>query len=515
MGKLLNSYKEAIINDVKISIQEELSRYYAFAANPIEYTGNTPAISNSDYGTSFINNWYMLFGKKISNSDIVPVISNNPWTANTIYDRYDNTSNTLYVDNNYYVVTEPQEVGGLYHIYKCIDNNNNSNSTIDPSSIGTPTQETTFETGDGYKWRYITSISTFNYSKFATNDYVPVYVNTSIQAASGNNSGVEIVEISNTGSGYNAYNDGTILSNPNSTLVQISSNAASTNFFYNNNSIYIYNNVVSISQLLIVNNYISNASGNWVYLKTPANTSSITDSVTQYKISPQVYFETDGTTEPAAYSVVNTSSNSISEIIILDKGSNISWANVSIFSSYGSGSNLYATINPPGGHGSNPLSELNVKGFGKSFTFSNTESNTIPTSNTLYNKIGMVKNPYSLQSNGSKGSIFTSNTFNNLLEANVSPAHTFTPGEIVFGANSGARGVVVISNSTYVHITGDKNFLNGEYLSNTTSNNITAITINDIGDIYTKDLVHFYIENINNVNRANTQSESYKLIITI
>ena len=94
MGKLLNSYKEAIINDVKLSVQEELSRYYAFAANPIEYTGNTPAISNSDYGTSFINNWYMLFGKKISNSDIVPVISNNPWTANTIYDRYENTSNS-------------------------------------------------------------------------------------------------------------------------------------------------------------------------------------------------------------------------------------------------------------------------------------------------------------------------------------------------------------------------------------------------------------------------------------
>ena len=77
----------------------------------------------------------------------------------------------LFRSSNYYVICEPASIGGAYHVYKCIDNANGSVSSVDPSSIGTPTQATTFQTGDNYKWRYITSISSQNYSNFSTENY--------------------------------------------------------------------------------------------------------------------------------------------------------------------------------------------------------------------------------------------------------------------------------------------------------------------------------------------------------
>jgi len=113
MGKILPYYKKAIIDEIIDNITSETSNYYAFASNPIAYTGNTtPEVANSDYETAFTNDWLMLFGKKLKTADIVPFIDKNIWTANTRYDRYDNTSNTLSYDNNYYVISTAYDTAG-------------------------------------------------------------------------------------------------------------------------------------------------------------------------------------------------------------------------------------------------------------------------------------------------------------------------------------------------------------------------------------------------------------------
>jgi hypothetical protein len=99
--------------------------------------------------------------------------------------------------------------------------------------------------------------------------------------------------------------------------------------------------------------------------------------------------------------------------------------------------------------------------------------------------------------------------------ANVSPSYTFTKGQTIIGANSQARGVVVFSNSTQVFITGDQTFRDGEYVKNTSNTNLTVIQIKNSPDVYTKDLKPIYVENINNINRSDIQTESYKLIVEI
>lgn len=520
MGKILPSFKKAIIDEIVDGISSNGSQYYAFASNPVAYTGTVPSVPNDDYSTQFVNDWQLLFGKKIKAGDVVPVIDKNTWTANTVYDRYDNTSNTVLVDNNFYVVSTPSVVGGYYHIYKCIDNANGAASTIDPGSIGTPTQPQSFQTGDGYRWRYISSISSANYDKFASENYVPVYANSTLSAAAINYNGVEVVVISNSGSGYLAYSNGVIQSVQNSVVVQIENDAAASDNFYSKSAIYIYNYLEATSQLRTISDYVSNSSGKFVSVNVDLNTSDIVPGITNYLISPAVVFDTDGDSNPRAISYVNTANYSIDRIEILDIGTNISWANVHIQSSFGSGANVYAIVPPPGGHGVDPSSELNVKGLSINFSFSNTEFGTIPVSNTLYNKIGILKNPYSLVSNVVNGTIekgarYSSNTFNQIMVANISPSHVFALGEQVTGVNSHSVGTVVFSNTSQVHLTGDKYFIDSEGIANNSGSVVGNIAIVSVGSIYQKDIKPIYVENINNINRANTQTETYKLTIEI
>ena len=58
-------------------------------------------------------------------------------------------------------------------------------------------------------------------------------------------------------------------------------------------------------------------------------------------------------------------------------------------------------------------------------------------------------------------------------------------------------------------------FVDGEGVANGAGVLVANITINTLGDIYATDIKPLYVQNINNVNRSNTQTESFKLVIQI
>ncbi len=521
MGKILSTYNKIIVEEITNSILSNTSQYYAFGGNPVAYGGSVPEVSNNDYDSTFTNNWLMMFGKQLKFSDVAPVIKENTWVSNTAYEMYDNTSDTLLANANFYVVSPPSDTGGNYHIYKCIDNANNAKSTVNPSSVGDPTQQTTFQTADSYKWRYITSISSKNHDKFSSNNHIPVYTNTTISAAAANYSGVDVVMLSNSGSGYDTHHTGVISSVVNATMIQIASDASGDNGYYVNNAVYIYNTADTTAQLLDITGYTSNSGGKWISVTSSPNTDNITAGVSLYRISPKVLFNSDGDVDPSAYTTVNTSTNSIHSVVMIESGSDVSWANVSIQSNsiYGSGANVYAIVPPAGGHGFDAVSELDVKGLGINFSFENTESANIVTSNVVFNKIGIVKNPKSATVNSvsgvvTEGSIYEQNAFDQHTQANVSPSYVFTVGVEVVGNTSGSRGFVSYSNSTQVYIIGDQTFSNGEYITHANGLSVTTIDIKSSPDVYNKNLKPFYLQTINNTNRADDQTENFKLIIT-
>jgi hypothetical protein len=327
MGILNSFYKKTVYDDISYNITSNSSNYYVFAANPVACTGNVLAVTADDYSTNFYNTWSMIFGKKLGAGDILPIIDNIQWTSNTVYARYDDRNEILYLSNtSFYVICAPDVSGGNYNIFKCIDNANGAPSTSKPSTIS----PSSFTTADGYKWRYITSLSTRTYEKFSTDDYSPIMPNTYIVESSQSYAGVEVVMITNGGIGYSTYHNGNVVSVISSNLIQIETGASSVNNFYTKGSVYIYNDTSPTSEIFGITRYISNTSGKWLSLDGDANTSLIEPGTTRYRIAPKVYFTTDGDTPPSAYCTVNSTSNSIDTIVMIDTGSNIRRANVEI-----------------------------------------------------------------------------------------------------------------------------------------------------------------------------------------
>ena len=510
MGKLLPKFKKALLDDMFYNIDNGNSVYYAFASHPVAYPSSATDVGKSDFLQEYEFDWSMMFGKKLNSSNFAYIVKNNTWTSGTVYDKYDNTDETLYDRNKYYVIVAPDYPGGDCLFYKCIDNNNGGASTIKPTLV----QFQSFKTSDNYIWRYLGAVTYRQYSNFATSEFVPVFNDRIIASYANLYAGVEKVVISNAGKGYSAYHDG-VVQFANSSAIQIEAGASIQNDIYKNSGIYVYNVEDTTSQLFTVTSYVSNSAGKWAFINSSANVDNITPGRTKYKISPGVVFETDGNTVPLAYSVVDYNSNTISNINIIDPGSDISWANVKVTSTLGSGCNLYAIVPPAGGHGSDTISELNVQGIAVYFEFANTESSTIPI-DVLYNKIGIIKNPYSIvQETLVKGSAYTNQTFNQLLKAHIISPSAFIPGETVRGISSGAKGIVAYSNTSEVYIVGDKRFANLEYIVSSNGSLSTQINVYSYGSIYGKDIKPLYVQNINNVNRSNSQSESFKLIIQV
>lgn len=509
-GVLQPSYKKALVDELFDNIKSNTSYYYAVASNPIARVGPISNTNTNDRNVQFETDWTMMFGKKLSISNFAPLVDNNLWANGYVYKQYDNNDADLYSNNKFYVISPPEFDGGTYNIYKCMDNANGSPSTIKPSLV----QVTSFQTEDNYVWRYVTSIPYRLYKMFATDQYAPVYANSVTSLYANQYCGVEKVVLTNTGTGYSAYHDSTILS-ANSTVIQVGNTASNSSGFYTNSAIYIYNVTATTSQIFEISDYVSNSVGKWVYLNGEANTTNILPEATQYKISPRVSFKTDGGTQPLAYSVVNTSTNSIADIVMLDIGADISWANVEIISAIGNGAVGYAIVPPPGGHGSDPVSELNVKAIGVNFHFANSEGNTIP-DNMVYNKVGIIKNPYGLYANGAKSNVtFTDSTFSQVLDASLLNPVLFSVGDRVFGNTSNAYGIISFANNSRIQVVGDKTFVNGEFVFSSDSTISSEIEIITNGDIYAKDIKPLYVQDINNVNRSNSQTESFKLIIQI
>lgn len=509
MGKILSGYKSSVIRDITGSN----NHYYMFTSNPVSQV-TIPKVTNDDYSALFTDGWQLLFGKLVKEQDILPVIKNIGWISGTVYDRYDNTKDMA--SKNFYCVTPPSTPGGDYLIFKCIDNNYGSASTERP--VEGDIQTTSVTKLDGYIWRYITSITNASYEKFATSSYIPVYGNTTIQAASLVNSGVDVVVVANNGSSYNAYHNGNIQSVQSATVLQIESNASINNDFYVNNGIYIYNDLTATSDLNVITGYVSNATGKWITLASEANVNIIDPGVTHYIISPRVVFRTNGETPTKAYSVINTVSNSINNIVIVDTGSAVSWANVHVESNsiFGTGANLYAIVPPPGGHGLDPGQELYIKGFCISTTFANNENDTIPTEFT-YNKIGLLDNPYMINNTtgGKQEFPYVSNTFSAVANTVPLDGTVFPVGAVLTGTVTNTTVIVAFSNSTSLLLTGDKTLSESDTLVSADGSLSTQISINTLGDIFTKDIRPIYVQNFSDVTRSNTTSEMYKLIIQV
>ncbi|CAB5221193.1 hypothetical protein UFOVP247_104 [uncultured Caudovirales phage] len=447
----------------------------------------------------------MMFGKRIDRADLAFMIRKIDWTSGVVYDYYDDTDQNLF-DKDFYVLTNNSRV------YKCLDNNNGSLSTVKP----TGTLTTPYTTGDGYTWKYMYTLSTANNSKFSTSQFIPVDVNTSITAAAANGS-IEFIQIDTAGVGYTGFATGYIQEVVSNTVFKIeTSTTAVSNDYYNTSGFYISAGT-GAGQLVNVLQYVVNALGHYVQTDASINT-PVPDLTSQYLISPQIKFTGDGT-GLKAYCNVNTSGNvySIGAINILNRGSGYSYcvANVVANPAYGNSAILRPVLSPLGGHGYDQTTELGAAYLCISSNFSNTESGVISTK-VQFRKAGIVHDPRPYV-NASLS--YTNTAFSGLytMQCTVSSAPLlFSEGETIIGGTSNAHGIVAWSNSSFLELSMKHGtFTSSEVVNGSNSGAqgiVVSINTPDINKFTNEVLYYDYFEPI---QRSNTTTETVKLLIAI
>lgn len=157
----------------------------------------------------------MVAGKAVSESNCYVVTKRVDWVSGTVYDVYSDvddmfdTSSKLHPGSRplFYVVTDTLDV------YKCLDNNNNSPSTDKPAGTSTAA----FETSDGYRWKYMYTITTQQQINFMTADWMPIQsllkIDGSAQWMVQENAvdgAIESYRVVDGGSGYSSSNPPTV-----------------------------------------------------------------------------------------------------------------------------------------------------------------------------------------------------------------------------------------------------------------------------------------------------------------
>ena len=148
----------------------------------------------------------LLPAKKITSSDIQQVIPRRNWTTGTVYDMYRHdygsfitgTSTTLTANSGASSLFDATffVMSSAFNVYKCLDNNSNANSTVEPT--GTSTSILT--TADGYKWKYMYTLSSSQQANFLSTDFMGVATNSTVASAAVDGA-INIVKIKTAGSG--------------------------------------------------------------------------------------------------------------------------------------------------------------------------------------------------------------------------------------------------------------------------------------------------------------------------
>jgi len=165
--------------------------------------GDTPTQAVNSVDTN-IRVWKNMTGaKKIQGNDVRLAIRRFDWTSGTIYTEYDDSEDTLDMNDPtvvFYVVTDE------WKVYKCLGNNNGGASTVKPTSINTYIAE---QLSDKYIWKFMYELSDEEKLRFTTTNFIPVRTltedNGSLQwhvQANAVQGSIGSIKITNGGSGY-------------------------------------------------------------------------------------------------------------------------------------------------------------------------------------------------------------------------------------------------------------------------------------------------------------------------
>jgi len=200
--------------------------YYLFIgrahswASDVDAQGNTiaegtdasPPTPNDDVTSEFYNYDDMLGAKLVASTDVSRVIPRRNWTTGTTYDMYEHnigsgnaaaSGATNLFDSSYVVMN------GSFAVYKVIENDGATASTVEPTS----TSNSIFSTSDGYRWKYMYSLTSAETLNFMSTDFIHTSTDSTVSAAAVSGALDTILVVAG-GSSYNVSSGTTITAIP-------------------------------------------------------------------------------------------------------------------------------------------------------------------------------------------------------------------------------------------------------------------------------------------------------------
>jgi len=470
------------------------SAYYLFLGKSTGFTSSTtggtdsspptPADSVKDEAFAWDS---MLGAKLISSSDIKNSIPRRNWVNGTIYDMYEhdisatNTSTSgssnLY-DSTFYFVTSD------YKVYKVLDNNS---GTAYSGSEPTSTSTSPFALG-GYILKYMYTISTSDFAKYGTSDFIPVVTDSTVSTNAVDGK-IESLSIT-AGSGYTngtyfaaVYGDGTSQGTSSGAVVRITISGGT---------------IISFGLAAGTDTTINSAGAGYTfgYVNLGA-TFTFSDSAL-------------------------TSASSIGS---------------------GSGGAINVITSPKGGHGFNAVTELGGHYVMAAITLTQAEGDDFTTAND-FRTVGLVVNPTNFGTTTVASDTTRRQTYVVRLDTNTG---TFDADEVITQASTGAVGKVVewdtslsllyyqqesykgfgtsATTGGYVAFSGTNTITGGTSgttgTTTGTSETLTLVNNNTItlaSGYATPELAAdsgniLYLENRKPIQRASDQTEDIKIII--
>lgn len=419
----------------KESVSEASNNTIYFTVGKTEAWSNEAAPNQANTSVVNYNNIWrkMIAAKRVFGSGIRHCIPRHNWTSNTVYVAYDDVDTYDFNPNTeFYVVTSD------WNVYKCLANNNGAASNTMPIST---TTSGTFQTADGYIWKFMYTISAEEQLRFTTDEYMPVKTlnldDGSLQWQVQNNAvdgAISVVRVLNGGSGYSS------------------------------------------------NVYVT--------------------------------FDGDGA-DANAYPQM--SGNAVLNIIVDDPGAGYSYATATLVDAdgAGSGADLKPIIEPPGGHGADPMRELGGGNLIINPRLRGTESGKIPTVNDI-RQIALLHDPYTYGTTNVASNTVTSQ-YTTLTLSGTSVDYVIDEkvyqGATLATATFSGDVLQWDSANSQIKLTNVLGSVSTDLLigaNSTAARFVSSVTDPEL-EPYTGRLL--YTDNITSISRAPDQTEDFKIIL--
>ena len=323
--------------------------------------------------------------KLISAGDVAHVVPRHDYADGQTYEAWDSKDGDIF-DDKFYVITSE------FKVYKCIQKGS-GNTATQPTHTDATIKPTRAQAaaGDGYRWKYMYTVTTADSEKFLTKSFMPVKTL------------AESPTLATTNVNYPQQQS------------QVASRALST--------------AAGIERIVVTNggqNYSS------------ADTFVVT-------------IEGDGSGASVTDADVTVTGGAITDIAINAEGTDYTKATVTIThgnessGTAGTGATARAVISPSGGHGTDPVSELGAFFIAINTQLDNSSDEDFTAGND-FRQITLVKNPYSTGTTVATAETLKATKYLQL--ANGQTTSGFVVDQVIQGSVSNAKAYLVEIDST-------------------------------------------------------------------